>query len=97
MFKADGIVDYIVLIVADVGVDVNPNEVRDTCYVSPDELREMFKHPRSSFYVWTLLIVDLEFTPWFRLICQKFLYEWWENLDDLEKFRDQREVIHRMV
>ena len=38
-------VDYIVIIVADVDLDVNPNEVRDTRYVSPEELKEMFKQP----------------------------------------------------
>jgi isopentenyldiphosphate isomerase len=38
-------VDYIIIIIADVDVDVNPNEVRDTKYVSPEELKEMFKQP----------------------------------------------------
>ena len=38
-------VDYIVIIVADVDLDVNPNEVRDTRYVSPEELKEMFQRP----------------------------------------------------
>jgi isopentenyl-diphosphate delta-isomerase len=41
--------------------------------------------------------VGLEFTPWFRLICQRFLFEWWESLGDLGKFKDQKEVIHRML
>ena len=35
--------DYIIIIIADVDLDVNPNEVRDTRYVSPEELKEMFK------------------------------------------------------
>ena len=33
------------MIIAKVDLDVNPNEVRDTKYVSPDELKEMFKTP----------------------------------------------------
>lgn len=37
------LVDYIIIILADVDLDVNPNEVRDTRYVSPEELKEMFK------------------------------------------------------
>src|SRR5271167_3154859 len=37
------VVDYIIVIVADVDLDVNPNEVRDTRYVSPEELKDMFK------------------------------------------------------
>jgi isopentenyl-diphosphate Delta-isomerase len=36
-------VDYIVITLADVDVKPNANEVRDTKYVSPDELREMFQ------------------------------------------------------
>jgi isopentenyl-diphosphate Delta-isomerase len=39
------IVDYIVIMLADVDVVPNANEVRDTKYVSPDELREMFRQP----------------------------------------------------
>jgi isopentenyl-diphosphate Delta-isomerase len=38
-------VDYILIIVADVDLNVNPNEVRDTRYVSPEELKEMFQQP----------------------------------------------------
>jgi len=38
-------VDYIIIIIADVDLDVNPNEVRDTRYVSPEELKAMFKQP----------------------------------------------------
>ena len=37
--------DYILVIIAKVDLDVNPNEVRDTKYVSPEELKEMFKQP----------------------------------------------------
>jgi isopentenyl-diphosphate Delta-isomerase len=78
-------VDYILFIVAKVDLEVNPNEVRDTKYVSPSELKEMFNQP------------ELQFTPWFKLICQKFLFQWWESLEDLNKFEGEREVIHRMV
>ena len=37
--------DYILVITAKVDLDVSPNEVRDTKYVSPEELKEMFKQP----------------------------------------------------
>ena len=30
---------------AEVDLDVNPNEVRDTRYVSPEELKEMLQQP----------------------------------------------------
>ena len=41
----NGTVDYIIILVAKVNVNVNPNEVRDTRYVSPQELKEMFEQP----------------------------------------------------
>lgn len=42
--------DYIIIILADVDLEVNPNEVRDTRYVSPDELNEMFQQQGMSFF-----------------------------------------------
>lgn len=42
--------DYIIIIIADVDSEVNPNEVRDTRYVSPDELNEMFQQQGTSFF-----------------------------------------------
>jgi len=43
--STNGIVDYIIILVAKVDVHGNPNEVRDTRYVSPQELKEMFEQP----------------------------------------------------
>lgn len=36
-------VDYILFTTADVTLDVNPNEASDTCWVTKEELEEMFK------------------------------------------------------
>lgn len=60
-------------------LDVNPNEVRDTRYVSASELKQMFTEP------------DLKFTPWFKIICQSMLFEWWEHLgtDALNKYKGE--------
>ena len=46
--------DYIIILVAKVDVNVNPNEARDTRYVSPQELKDMFEQPGSLFH-FTLL------------------------------------------
>ena len=62
-------IDYILFIKADVDLDVNPNEVQDVKYVKEDELKEMFRNDK------------LLFTPWFKLICNSLLFEWWEHLD----------------
>ncbi|KAL0256206.1 isopentenyl-diphosphate delta-isomerase idi1 [Diplodia seriata] len=78
-------IDYILFIRPKKGVtlDVNVNEVRDTRYVSPEELRAMFEDK------------SLKFTPWFKLICESMLFDWWKHLDGgLEKFKE--ESIRRM-
>ena len=64
------LVDYILFIESNVDLAVNPNEVRDTKYVSAPELKQMFEEP------------GLKFTPWFKLICNSMLFEWWEHLGD---------------
>lgn len=69
-------VDYIFIIQRKVNLNINPNEVRDVKYVSADELKEMFNDK------------NLVFTPWFKLICQSFLFKWWADLENLDKNRD---------
>lgn len=74
-------IDYILFIKADVDLDINPNEAQATKYVSADELKEMFKDD------------SLKFTPWFKLICQSMLFEWWEHLNGgLEKYKGETQI-----
>lgn len=74
-------VDYILFIKADVDLVPNENEVRDTKYVTANELKTMFNDP------------TLKFTPWFKLICNSLLFEWWEHLDSgLEKYENEPEI-----
>ena len=74
-------IDYILFIKGDVDLDINENEVQDTKYVSPDQLNQMFKEGK------------LDFTPWFKLICETMLFEWWEHLDSgLEKYKGETEI-----
>ncbi|KAK3174558.1 isopentenyl-diphosphate delta-isomerase idi1 [Lepraria neglecta] len=74
-------IDYILFIRADVDHTPNPNEVKDTRYVSENELKTMFEDN------------TLKFTPWFKLICQSMLFEWWEHLDKgLEKYMGETSI-----
>ncbi|BCS13012.1 isopentenyl-diphosphate delta-isomerase [Aspergillus luchuensis] len=75
-------IDYILFIQADVELNVNPNEVRDTRYVSADELKQMFEQP------------GLKFTPWFKLICNSMLFEWWSHLGSasLEGYKNEQQI-----
>ncbi|KAL6883993.1 NUDIX hydrolase domain-like protein [Trichoderma longibrachiatum] len=74
-------IDYILFIKANVDVDPNPNEVQATQYVSADGLKKLFEDP------------NLKFTPWFKLICNSMLFEWWSNLDSgLDKYTNEQEI-----
>lgn len=78
-------IDYILILKAknNITIDANYNEVKDFKYVDADELKAMFNDD------------SLVFTPWFKLICQDFLFNWWNNLDSLEQFQDKE--IHRLL
>ncbi|CAK7199955.1 isopentenyl-diphosphate delta-isomerase idi1 [Sporothrix eucalyptigena] len=74
-------IDYILFIKSKVDLDVNPNEVQATQYVTPEELKTQFEDP------------SLTFTPWFKLICNSMLFEWWEHLDSgLEKYLNEQDI-----
>lgn len=78
-------VDYILILQTknDIAIRANYNEVRDFKWVSQDDLRKMFTDS------------SLVFTPWFKLICETLLFQWWGNLSDLGQFRD--DTIHRLL
>ncbi|KAI8891283.1 isopentenyl pyrophosphate isomerase [Backusella circina FSU 941] len=76
-------VDYILFIKANVNLDINPNEIRDHRYVTPEELKAMFADP------------DVPMTPWFKLICNSFLFKWWSQLDTIESVEADN-TIHRL-
>jgi isopentenyl-diphosphate delta-isomerase len=63
-------VDYILFIKAPVDVTPNPEEVAATKYVSLEQLRSMMD-PQSG----------LKWSPWFRIIMERFLERWWAELD----------------
>lgn len=75
-------VDYIMFIKTDVDVEVNPNEVRDTRWVNAEELQTMFQDPA------------LKFTPWFKLICNSMLFEWWSKMiaGQLESYKNEQQI-----
>ncbi|KAI5842963.1 IDI1, isopentenyl diphosphate:dimethylallyl diphosphate isomerase [Morchella snyderi] len=85
MAPSDGLwgeheIDYILFIKAQVSLDINPNEVQAYKYVTADELKAMFTDEK------------LAFTPWFKLICNTMLFEWWENMGSLEKYENETQI-----
>jgi len=69
--------DYVIFVQGEVDLSkVNVDEVSETRYVSMDEMKEFRKNDQ------------VVFTPWFRYICDSFLYKWWESLDSIDKIKD---------
>ncbi|OLY82336.1 Isopentenyl-diphosphate Delta-isomerase 1 [Smittium mucronatum] len=85
-------IDYILFYKGHVDLNVNPNEVRSYRYVSQSELKQMFADSVSS--------KDSEhpilFTPWFKIIYDNFLSNWWDNLDNIQSLK-QDDTIHNML
>jgi isopentenyl-diphosphate delta-isomerase len=77
-------IDYILIIRANVDLEINPNEVQATRYVSEEELRAMSGDEK------------LKFTPWFGLMCKSMLFDWWDHLGEgLGKYKGET-AIRRM-
>lgn len=90
--ESDGVwgeheIDYIFTIQKDVPINPNPNEVMSCKYVDQETLKELLSQAGRG---------EIKVTPWFRLICDTFLFKWWDNLSDLKPCIDV-ETIHRMV
>lgn len=83
-------IDYILFIEADPTLDINKNEVRDVRWVSMDELKQMFEDVETH----TGKDKDLKYTPWFKLICESMLYQWWEALEkgELSKYIGEEQI-----
>lgn len=80
-------IDYILFIKSNVKVAANPDEVQDTKYVDKAELFDMMKS--NSGLLWS---------PWFRIIAENFLSEWWDNLDQAlnsDRYKDTKSI-HRI-
>eukprot|EP00195_Chlamydomonas_chlamydogama_P005577 CAMPEP_0202896926 /NCGR_PEP_ID=MMETSP1392-20130828/5827_1 /ASSEMBLY_ACC=CAM_ASM_000868 /TAXON_ID=225041 /ORGANISM="Chlamydomonas chlamydogama, Strain SAG 11-48b" /LENGTH=246 /DNA_ID=CAMNT_0049582443 /DNA_START=89 /DNA_END=829 /DNA_ORIENTATION=+ len=63
--------DYILFIRANVTLEPNPDEVEAVKYVTPAELKSMMA-PDSG----------LRWSPWFRIIADRFLETWWADLEN---------------
>ena len=62
--------DYILVAKANVDVKPNAEEVQNTAYVSEAELHKMMSAD-----------AGLLWSPWFRIISEKFLSAWWKDID----------------
>jgi isopentenyl-diphosphate delta-isomerase len=77
-------IDYILFLKRDVTLHVNRNEVKDHRYMTRMELDE-------------LLMSSSNLTPWFRLIVETYLFEWWEAFEsDMPLASPKQTTIYRV-
>jgi isopentenyl-diphosphate delta-isomerase len=83
-------IDYILFIEAEPTLDVNENEVKDTRWVSAQELKQMFIDGETG----SGKDAGVLYTPWFRLICEGMLFQWWEALEtgSLKEFVNETQI-----
>lgn len=75
-------IDYIFFLHKDVPLNPNPDEVSTTLYVPKTKMNQFLKNLRHPV------------TPWFNLIVQNELTNWWENLRSLEKVMNHKNIIN---
>ena len=79
-------IDYILFLQRPVTLKLNPDEVDEAIYVSPDELRAMLRDEQ------------LLWSPWFIGIMERGGWTWWENLEEAlqpdSRFVSKRDIVY---
>ena len=98
-YKADNIphdgvfgeheIDYVLFLSGDFKLDINKNEVESVKYLNKNEIINMIQQEK-------LDNQSIKLTPWFKLITEKFLLKWWDNLDDIKTIQDHNKI-HRFI
>lgn len=82
-------IDYILIYKVDVNkfLTINPNynEVDNYMWVEKERFQDMLKDKE-----------NYHFTPWFKIICENYLFAWWDQLNDLSKVENDTNI-YRML
>lgn len=86
--QSDGIwgeheIDYILFLKKDVTLNPDPNEIKSHSYMTKEEVKELLKRAAND---------EIKLTPWFKIISETFLFKWWDNLNHLSPFIDQKTI-----
>lgn len=77
--------DYVLVCQTDVTLDkINEDEVQSVSWLNQNELKRFLKDAKKH---------NILVTPWFNYISEKMLFKWWDNLDDINRYKD--DIIHR--
>lgn len=67
--------DYLVFFVGDVTLQPNPEEVADIKYVNKEQLKEIVRKADAGED-------GIKLSPWFRLVVDNFLFDWWDKVEN---------------
>ena len=81
-------IDYVMFMQKAVTLQPNASEVKDCWYASQAQVKELLQKAAED--------PNTLVTPWFKMIAHHFLFTWWENLNDLSQFENDREI-HKMA
>jgi isopentenyl-diphosphate Delta-isomerase len=79
-------IDYVFFVQGDFEIKKNNNEVETVKYVTSEELKQLIDDQNNG--------KDILLTPWFKMISNKFLFNWWSNLDNLSSIKDVKTIHH---
>jgi isopentenyl-diphosphate delta-isomerase len=74
-------IDYILFLKGNYDINYNENEIKSYKYVSYQEFEEILNDVKNSK-------PDYQLTPWFKMISDTYLLDWWSKLNDLESITD---------
>eukprot|EP00186_Timspurckia_oligopyrenoides_P000483 CAMPEP_0182445218 /NCGR_PEP_ID=MMETSP1172-20130603/3422_1 /TAXON_ID=708627 /ORGANISM="Timspurckia oligopyrenoides, Strain CCMP3278" /LENGTH=240 /DNA_ID=CAMNT_0024640949 /DNA_START=164 /DNA_END=886 /DNA_ORIENTATION=- len=80
-------IDYVLICVKDVDLNVSKNEVDDVKYLNREELKELLEQDGNGI---------VKVTPWFKYIVNAFVFQWWDQLDSKEVLRDAVDTQHQI-
>ena len=63
-------------------INLNLEEVSNVEFVNKKKLKEILKNE------------NLLKTPWFEMISDKFLFQWWDNLDNLQQINEEKKIFN---
>lgn len=82
-------IDYILIYKIHSGkslsLNINVNEVDDSRWVTREQFQSMLDDT-----------TNYHFTPWFKIICANYLFQWWDQLEDLSKVENDTNI-YRMI
>lgn len=78
-------IDYCLILQGDFKMKPLTNEVKATKYLNQYQLKAFLEEGRRHES-------GVLLTPWFKMICERFLFDWWSKLDKISEIKDHKNI-----